>query len=73
MATQTSIYLPDELLAELFRRAPNQDERSGLIAEALRYFFSTHQDDSTELERINALADELNEEAEDVLNYQVMP
>jgi len=73
MATQTSIHLPDELSAELFRRAPNQDERSNLIAEALRYFFNTHQGNSEELERINALADELNQEAEDVLDYQVMP
>jgi len=73
MATQTSIYLPDELLAELVRRAPNQNERSGLITEALRYFFSTHQENCVELDRINALADELNQEAEDVLDYQVMP
>lgn len=61
MATQTFVYLPDELLVELYRRAPNQNERSSLIAEALRYFFSTHQESCAELERINALADELNQ------------
>lgn len=73
MATQTSVYLPDELLAELARRAPDLKERSNIIVEALRYFFSTHQESCEELDRINALADELNQEAEDVLDYQVMP
>jgi len=73
MTIQTSVYLPDELLAELVRRAPDQNERSNLVVEALRYFFSTHQGNTEELDRINTLADELNQEAEDVLDYQVMP
>ena len=73
MTTQTSVYLPDELLAELVRRAPDQYERSNLIVEALRYFFSTHQGTCEELDRINAFADELNQEAKDILDYQVMP
>jgi hypothetical protein len=73
MTTQTSIYLPDELLAELIRRVPNPNEQSTLIVEALRYFFSTHKGRCEELDAINALADELNQEAEDVLDYQVMP
>ena len=72
MTTQTSIYLPDELFAELARRAPQQDERSSLISEALRHFFSTYQTNN-DLSRINAYAEELNQEAEDVLDYQVKP
>jgi len=72
MSTQASIVLPDEIYTELARRAPQQDDRSNLIAEALRYFFATHQTIDTELEQINRYADELNQEAEDVLNYQVM-
>lgn len=72
MSTQASIFLPDEIYTELARRAPRQDDRSNLIAEALRYFFATHQTIDTELEQINNCADELNQEAEDVLNYQVM-
>ena len=72
MSTQASIFLPDEIYTELARRAPRQDERSSLIAEALRYFFATHQTIGTELEQINRYADELNQEAEDVLNYQVI-
>lgn len=73
MTTQASIFLPDEVFTELARRAPRQDDRSSLIAEALRYFFATHQISETELEQINLYAEELNQEAEDVLNYQVMP
>jgi predicted transcriptional regulator len=72
MTTQTSIYLPDEVFAELARRAPRQDERSSLIAEALRHFFATQQNIDADLDRINACAEELNQEAEDVLDYQVM-
>jgi metal-responsive CopG/Arc/MetJ family transcriptional regulator len=73
MTTQTFIYLPDELFTELAQRAPGQDERSNLIAEALRYFFATHQNADRELAQINAFAEELNREAEDVLDYQVLP
>ena len=73
MKTQTSIYLPDELFAELARRAPQQDERSNIISEALRHFFSTYQNTDNDLSRINAYAEELNQEAEDVLDYQVKP
>ena len=72
MTTQASIFLPDEIFTELARRAPRQDERSNLIAEALRYFFATHQNIDFELEQINCYAEELNQEAEDVLNYQVI-
>ena len=72
MTTQASIFLPDEIFTELARRAPRQDERSNLIAEALRYFFATHQTIDSELEKINSYAEELNQEAEDVLSYQVI-
>ena len=72
MTTQASIFLPDEIYTELARRAPRQDERSKLITEALSYFFATHQTNDFELEQINSYAEELNQEAEDVLNYQVI-
>jgi len=72
MTTHASIFLPDEVFTELARRAPRQDDRSNLIAEALRYFFAAHQTQDSELEQINRYAEELNQEAEDVLNYQVM-
>ncbi len=71
MSIQAQFFLPDELFNELERRAPQPENRSTLIAEALRYFFATHQE-SNELELINQHAKELNREAEDVLGYQVM-
>jgi hypothetical protein len=73
MTTQTSISIPDDLAAELYRRAPQPDARTALITEALRCFFSTHVATNSELEILNRYADELNQEAEDVLDYQVIP
>ena len=73
MAAQASINIPDDLVAELYRRAPQPDARTALIAEALRYFFATHDAGSSDLEILNCYADELNEEAKDVLDYQVIP
>jgi len=73
MTVQTSIVLPDELVAELDRRAPGPEERSVLIAEALRCFFATHRSREDDLGVLNLHAEELNREAEDVLDYQVIP
>ena len=73
MTAQAQIFLPDEVFYELERRAPQIEARSNLIAEALRYFFVTHKNNTnSELAEINQYADELNDEAEDVLSYQVM-
>ncbi len=71
MTIQAQVFLPDELFNELERRAPQSESRSNLIAEALRCFFATHKNTSSELEQINQYAEELNREAEDVLSYQV--
>jgi metal-responsive CopG/Arc/MetJ family transcriptional regulator len=73
MTVQTSIVLPDELVAELDRRASRPEERSALVAEALRCFFATHRSMKDDLEVLNLHAEELNREAEDVLDYQVIP
>ena len=73
MAHQTSIYIPDDLHVELTQWTPDLNEQSNIIAEALRNFFATHKKNSDDLDKINAFADELNQEAEDVLDYQVMP
>ena len=73
MTAQAQVFLPDEIFFELERRAPQLETRSNLIAEALRYFFATHKhNDNSELAQINKYADELNDEAEDVLGYQVI-
>jgi hypothetical protein len=73
MATQTSISIRDDLVAELYRRAPQPDARTALTAEALRCFFATHDAANSDLEIFNRYVDELNQEAEDVLAYQVIP
>jgi len=51
------------------------ERRSELVEAALREFLPLLQkrDASTDVEIINAHAAELNEEAEDVLSYQVIP
>ena len=68
-----NIELPDEVANELFRRAPQAGERSALLERILKEYFNTHPGRQAELERINDNADELNREAEDVLDYQVIP
>ncbi len=73
MTTQPSLSIPDDLVAELYRRAPQPDARTALIAEALSYFFATQNSTNSKLEILNRYADELNQEAEDVLDYQVIP
>lgn len=73
MIVQTSITLPDELVAELDQRAPRPEERSALIAEALRCFFITHRSTNDELKILDRHAEELNREAEDILDYQAIP
>ena len=73
MTVQTSVAIPDELAVELDRRAPRPEDRSALVAEALRCFFATHRSLNDELAILNLHAEELNQEAEDVLDYQVIP
>lgn len=73
MTMQANIILPDEIFYELERRAPQLEAKSNLIAEALSYFFANCKTVSiNELDSINQYAQELNQEAEDVLAYQVM-
>jgi hypothetical protein len=73
MTTTTTIRLPDDLFAELARRAPQPEARADLVAAALRSFFSKEPAAAADLELINRYADELNREARDVLDYQVIP
>lgn len=64
------ILIPDELVEQIDRLTTN---RTAFVAEAVRRFLrdvpaATLED---EVARINQFADELNREAEDVLEYQV--
>jgi metal-responsive CopG/Arc/MetJ family transcriptional regulator len=70
---ETLVTLPDDLKADLDRRAPNPPERDELVAAALRAYLAWPRrgEDAADLAIINAHAAELNAEAEDALSYQV--
>ena len=63
--------LPDELVARIDSVT---DDRAAFVVEAVRSRLrqSERNSDAEEIARINAVADELNREAEDVLEYQVI-
>ena len=65
------IDLPDDLVAQIDAVA---NDRSVFVAEAVRRLLREPGDVSnkSEIDLINELADELNAEAEDVLEYQVI-
>jgi hypothetical protein len=76
MKIETTISLEPELLQSLTRFLGTNDHRSlsELIEEALRRFLATEKQktyDTHELELINRNADRLNQEAGDVLTYQM--
>jgi len=66
------VTLPDELVAKIDRVS---DDRAAFVVDAVRSVLreSDHDSDADEIARINEAADELNREAEDVLEYQVIP
>ncbi len=73
MKEKTSITLSSDLLAKVDHLAGAKVSRSAFIERVLRNYFrervrrKTHARD---LQRINAAADRLNSEAEEVLEYQ---
>ncbi|HVT58564.1 MAG TPA: hypothetical protein VHR45_09200 [Thermoanaerobaculia bacterium] len=75
MKVETTVFLSEELLSVLGTRASDHQGRSELVEAALREYLPRlrQRDPSRDLEIINAHAAELNQEAEDVLSYQVMP
>lgn len=75
MKIETTVLLSEELVAALGSRAPDAEHRSELVEAALREFLPLlhKRDPSRDMEIINAHAAELNQEAEDVLSYQVIP
>jgi len=73
MKQKTSITLSPDILRELDRHARSGESRSAYIERVLRRHFRRREWASAQardIERINAAADRLNEEAEDVLEYQ---
>ena len=67
----TQVNLPDDLVARIDDLST---DRSEFVAEAVRRALreSEQKADEHEIARINEVVDELNREAEDVLEYQVL-
>jgi metal-responsive CopG/Arc/MetJ family transcriptional regulator len=65
------VNLPDDLAAQIDHVASDRVE---FVVAAVRRLLrdSSGESDAGELERINELANELNREAEDVLEYQIL-
>jgi metal-responsive CopG/Arc/MetJ family transcriptional regulator len=65
------IDLPDDLVEQIDRVSA---DRSGFVTEAIRRLLreSASATSENEIARINQHSDELNREAEDVLEYQVI-
>jgi metal-responsive CopG/Arc/MetJ family transcriptional regulator len=73
MKQKTSITLSEDVLRELDRWAGSGESRSAYIESVLRRHFRRRAwaaEQTRDIERINAAADRLNAEAEDVLEYQ---
>jgi metal-responsive CopG/Arc/MetJ family transcriptional regulator len=67
---ETSVLLPEELLAEIDRGYP---DRSAFFEQAVRWYLNRTAHErrrDNDVAIINAHADELNAEADDVLSYQ---
>jgi Arc/MetJ-type ribon-helix-helix transcriptional regulator len=74
MKVKTSVTLPEDLVRQIDALAGRYGNRSALIERAVRDLLSARakqQRDARDLEILNKRADALNEEAEDVLSYQV--
>ena len=74
MKVKTSITLSEDVLERLDAVAESKESRSRVIERLLRQSFSEQarrERDLRDLELIDRNADELNDEAEDVLSFQV--
>jgi metal-responsive CopG/Arc/MetJ family transcriptional regulator len=74
MKTKTSVTLSEELLRTIDRLSGDSGNRSQFIEVALRFYIDQtirKERNARDIELINLKADRLNEEALDVLAYQV--
>ena len=74
MKVETSIVVEKDLLEAVDKLSGEDKNRSEFIEAAIEAYIaqvSHHVGDAKDLEIINERADDLNEEALDVLNYQV--
>lgn len=74
MKVKTSITLSGDLLKAIDEYAREYNNRSEFIEEAIRFFIKLlirRQQEARDLEIIDRRADYLNQEAKEVLGYQV--
>ena len=74
MKIKTSVTLSEDLVREIDALSEQYGNRSALIEQAVRAFIAAQakrRRDLLDLEILNRKADTLNEEAMDVLSYQV--
>jgi metal-responsive CopG/Arc/MetJ family transcriptional regulator len=75
MKEKTSITLSADLLAKIDHLAGSKLSRSAFIERVLRNYLrerARRKAHARDLQRINAAADRLNAEAEDVLSFQAL-
>ncbi len=76
MKVKTSITLSEDLLEAIDQRSAQFKNRSDFIEAAIRAFIAQmirNEQNAKDLAIINRQADRLNQEAADVLPYQVIP
>ena len=76
MKVKTSVTLSEDLLKAIDEQSGTQKNRSEFIENAVRNYIGQvirRQQNAKDLEIINCRADRLNDEAADVLSYQVVP
>ena len=74
MKVKTSVTLPEDLVRQMDRLSSQYGNRSALIEQAVRNFLAAeikYQQNDQDLQILNRRADALNEEAADVLSYQI--
>ena len=74
MKVKTSVTLSEDLIHQIDALSDRYGTRSALIEQAVRDFLAAagqRQRDRQDLEILNRQAERLNQEAEDVLSYQV--
>ena len=74
MKVKTSVTLSEDLVAQLDQLAGEIGSRSAVLEQALREFLMNRKRrkrDARDLRILNTFSDELNREAQDVLDYQV--
>lgn len=76
MKIKTSVTLAEDLLKAIDEQSGPHKSRSDFIEKAVRVYISQairDRKNARDLDIINRQADRLNQEAKDVLSYQVIP